>query len=150
VHLAATGSHCHLNSMALQPFLGASPLFQFLDPILSYPILWHDFLVVGSAVTRPPLTYTGIRTSYPSASVDEDSSCLRQCGHCGQHVVYHVEKILTGSDSKIDLFRIPIYNKTKNKLHGLSPRANYTDRATAVCRRSHCQLLRIEGVTWSA
>jgi hypothetical protein len=30
----------------------------------------------------------------------------------------------------------------KNKLHGLSPRANYTDRATAACRRSDCQLLR--------
>jgi hypothetical protein len=35
----------------------------------------------------------------------------------------------------------------KTKLHGLSPRANYTDRA---CRRSDCQLLRIEGATWSA
>jgi hypothetical protein len=33
----------------------------------------------------------------------------------------------------------------KNKLRGLSPRANYTDRATAACRQSQCQLLRIEG-----
>jgi hypothetical protein len=41
--------------------------------------------------------------------------------------------------------------KTKEtKLHGLSPRANYTDQATAACRRSDCQLLRIEGATWSA
>jgi hypothetical protein len=39
---------------------------------------------------------------------------------------------------------------TKKKLHGLSPRANYTDRATAVCRRSDCKLVRIEGATWSA
>jgi hypothetical protein len=39
---------------------------------------------------------------------------------------------------------------TKTKLHGLSPRANYTDRATAACWRSNCQLLRIEGATWSA
>jgi hypothetical protein len=31
------------------------------------------------------------------------------------------------------------------KLRGLSPRANYTDRATAVCQQSYCQLLRIEG-----
>jgi hypothetical protein len=38
----------------------------------------------------------------------------------------------------------------KTKLHGLSPRANYTDRATVACRRSDCQLLRIEGATWSA
>jgi hypothetical protein len=38
----------------------------------------------------------------------------------------------------------------KNKLHGMSPRANYTDRAIAACRRSDCQLLRIEGATWSA
>jgi hypothetical protein len=41
-------------------------------------------------------------------------------------------------------------SKTKNKLHGLSPRANYTDRSTATCRRSDCQLLRIKGATWSA
>jgi hypothetical protein len=38
---------------------------------------------------------------------------------------------------------------TNNKLHGLSPRANYTDRATAACRRNDCQLLWIEGATWS-
>jgi hypothetical protein len=38
----------------------------------------------------------------------------------------------------------------KTKLHGLSPRANYTDRATTGCRRSDCQLLRIEGAMWSA
>jgi hypothetical protein len=36
------------------------------------------------------------------------------------------------------------------QLHGLSPRANYTGRTTAACRRSDCQLLRIEGATWSA
>jgi hypothetical protein len=41
-------------------------------------------------------------------------------------------------------------DKQTNKLHGLSPRANYTDRAAAACRRSDCQLLRIEGATWSA
>jgi hypothetical protein len=40
--------------------------------------------------------------------------------------------------------------KRKLKLYCLSPRANYTDRATAACRRSDCQLLRIEGATWSA
>jgi hypothetical protein len=31
-------------------------------------------------------------------------------------------------------------NKQTNKLHGLSPRAIYTDRATAACQRSDCQL----------
>jgi hypothetical protein len=38
----------------------------------------------------------------------------------------------------------------QNKLRDLCPSANYTDRATATCRRSWCQLLRIEGVTRSA
>jgi hypothetical protein len=38
--------------------------------------------------------------------------------------------------------------KKTTELHGLSPRANYTDRATAACRRSNCQLVRIEGATW--
>jgi hypothetical protein len=42
------------------------------------------------------------------------------------------------------------YHIEKKNLHGLSPRANYTDRATAACRRSDCQLLRIKGATWSA
>jgi hypothetical protein len=37
----------------------------------------------------------------------------------------------------------------KKKLHGLSPRANYTDRATAACRRSDCQLYADRGTTWS-
>jgi hypothetical protein len=36
------------------------------------------------------------------------------------------------------------------KLRGRSPQANYTDRATAACRRSWCQPLRVEGVAWSA
>jgi hypothetical protein len=42
------------------------------------------------------------------------------------------------------------YNRKRNKLHGLSLRANYTDRVTAACRRNDCQLLRIKGATWSA
>jgi hypothetical protein len=33
------------------------------------------------------------------------------------------------------------YTKKKKELHGLSLRANYTDRATVPCRRSDCQLL---------
>jgi hypothetical protein len=41
-------------------------------------------------------------------------------------------------------------NYIHKKLHGLSLRAYYTDRATAACRRSDCQLVRIEGATWSA
>jgi hypothetical protein len=40
-------------------------------------------------------------------------------------------------------------NGHKKKLNGLSPRANYTDRATAASRRSGCQLLRIKDATWS-
>jgi hypothetical protein len=38
----------------------------------------------------------------------------------------------------------------KKKFLGLNPRANYIDRATAACRRSDCQILRIKGATWSA
>jgi hypothetical protein len=34
---------------------------------------------------------------------------------------------------------------TENKLRGLSPRANYTDRATAACRPSNCQLFADRG-----
>jgi hypothetical protein len=46
--------------------------------------------------------------------------------------------------------KVQILIETKTKLHGLSPRPNYTDRATAACRRSDCELLRIKGSMWSA
>jgi hypothetical protein len=39
---------------------------------------------------------------------------------------------------------------SNKKLLGFCPRANYTNRATAPCQRSYCQLLQIEGVAWSA
>jgi hypothetical protein len=38
----------------------------------------------------------------------------------------------------------------KTKLRGFIPQANYTDRATAACRRSLCQLVLIEAVAWAA
>jgi hypothetical protein len=38
----------------------------------------------------------------------------------------------------------------KTKLRGLNPQANYTGQATAACRWSKCQFLRVEGVSWSA
>jgi hypothetical protein len=34
------------------------------------------------------------------------------------------------------IIQCSFYLKKKKQLHGLSPQANYTDRATAVCRRS--------------
>jgi hypothetical protein len=38
-----------------------------------------------------------------------------------------------------------IHRVINNKLHGQSPPANYTDRATAACRRSDCQLFVYRG-----
>jgi hypothetical protein len=49
-----------------------------------------------------------------------------------------------------DLINVWERVNVKKKIHGLSPRANYTDRATAACRRSDCQLLWIEDATWTA
>jgi hypothetical protein len=56
----------------------------------------------------------------------------------------------TGSGLGFPCYGKKISKPKKTKLHGLSPRANYTDRATAACRRSDFQLVRIEGATWSA
>jgi hypothetical protein len=36
------------------------------------------------------------------------------------------------------------YKRTKTKLRGLSPRANYIDLATVACQRNYFQLLRVE------
>jgi hypothetical protein len=38
-----------------------------------------------------------------------------------------------------------VHSYSIHPIHGLGPQANYTDRANAACRRSDCQLLRIEG-----
>jgi hypothetical protein len=42
------------------------------------------------------------------------------------------------SDQEISKASTEVLKKTK--LHGLSPRANYTDRAKATCQRSDCKL----------
>jgi hypothetical protein len=70
-------------------------------------------------------------------------------------IVFEVVSLAVGRNH-LDAGRISKQSKATElllvdkKLHGPSPRANYTDRATAACRRSDCQLLRIEGATWSA
>jgi hypothetical protein len=56
----------------------------------------------------------------------------------------------TKRQSKLQSFGKALKYTNKTKLHGLNPRANYTDRATAASRRSDCQLLRIKDATWSA
>jgi hypothetical protein len=52
---------------------------------------------------------------------------------------------LQESLSSASIINTDLQKQKKNKLRGLSPRANYTDRTTAACRRSYCHLLRIEG-----
>jgi hypothetical protein len=77
--------------MALQPFVGPWPLFQFLDHIHSR----QDSLDGGSARHKVS-TYTqnnknassGIRTDDSSVQASEDSSCLRPRGHCDQRENY--------------------------------------------------------------
>jgi hypothetical protein len=53
------------------------------------------------------------------------------------------------SETPVKFYQITRHQQ-QNKLRGLSPRANYTYRATTAFRRSYCQRLRIEGATWSA
>jgi hypothetical protein len=50
--------------------------------------------------------------------------------------------VMTSCLLKVRLVTLSI---KKKKLHGLSPRANYTDRATATCRRNDCQLFADRG-----
>jgi hypothetical protein len=71
------------------------------------------------------------------------SSVLRFCSACTFKMNH---KLLLYEIYKMEKKK----KKIKKKHPGLSPRANYTDRATAACRPGDCQLLRIEGATWSA
>jgi hypothetical protein len=74
---------------------------------------------------------------------------LRSCCHCDQPTQltnFCVPTVHKGEGVLVCLF---VTHKQKH-LRGLSPRSNYPDRATAACRRSYCQRLRIEDVAWSA
>jgi hypothetical protein len=60
------------------------------------------------------------------------------------------EMILSGVEHTLTHKTCFVRSLNVFKLHGPSPQANYTDRATAAFRRSNCQLLRIKGATWLA
>jgi hypothetical protein len=70
--------------MALQPFDGPWPLFQFLNPIHSR----EDTLDEGSDRRNTNIyTLSGIRTHDPSVRASEDSSCIRPRDHCDRQFV---------------------------------------------------------------
>jgi hypothetical protein len=108
--------------------------------------------------------YTPVLTWYSKTHVQSSLVCSHE--PYSSHICYSVTFPHPGYGrviGKIEMlvepspFALSVYEFTgtvektkKTKLHGLSPRANYTDRETAACRRSDCQLVRIEGATWSA
>jgi hypothetical protein len=55
----------------------------------------------------------------------------------------------SGEDRQLVCYPFPatlvLHHTNKKILHGLSPRENYTERATAACRRSDCQLFADRG-----
>jgi hypothetical protein len=75
--------------------------------------LWGGNLIWAELQSSPPLTTVSI---------------LQWC-----HIVFGCT-LRRANENEVE---------TKKKLHRLIPRANYTDRATAACRRSNFQLLRI-------
>jgi hypothetical protein len=83
--------------MALQPFVGPWPLFQFFDPIQSVGFLGRGIspsqgLYLHTEQDRINAHNTdihaliGIRTHNLSVPASEDKSCLRLRGHCDQHM----------------------------------------------------------------
>jgi hypothetical protein len=102
-------------------------VFSFLQSVMA----WEKMLWLGTDATLPKW---GIRCSH------RQNISHNYCSNSD----HSNDSILTCSASLWEAYKL------KKKLHGLSPRANYTDRATAACRRSDCQLVRIEGATWSA
>jgi hypothetical protein len=65
--------------------------------------------------------------------------------------VYYSDELrhLISSNNNVLIYLVP-KAKTKTKLRGFGPRANYTDRATAACWQSSANFLRIKGVMRSA
>jgi hypothetical protein len=96
---------------------------------------------------KPPGTM-GISRQFNSLSAERNAMFSQlNSMHALSHSIYYGNEGSSSSAGDVECYVIVI---KLLKLHGLSPRANYTDRATAACRRSDCQLVRIEGATWSA
>jgi hypothetical protein len=109
---------------------------------------WGDFVSSKSLNRKlekefsPPhfTMHTKLATCYQTSLWDTSLSTNPLTSSCVRHVVITEHR-------KLEEQR----NITKqNKPRGLSPRENYTDRATAACQRNRCQLLRIESAAWSA
>jgi hypothetical protein len=112
---------------------------QYVDALIAVIVM---SCIIFGIMHCSPLKIRQCLNEICSNSKDDniDFLCL-----CPQSTLHHFLRYLVCSF-------IQGYNvhKLKKKLHGPSPRANYTDLATAACRRSDFQLLRIEGATWSA
>jgi hypothetical protein len=97
-------------------------------------------------------TLSGIRTQDPSVWAGKNISCIRPRGHCDRRSDGYVIIITPWkyncftATTRYFGFRLWYFLYSV----AFSPQTNYTERATAACRRIYCQLLRIEGVTWSA
>jgi hypothetical protein len=114
---------------------GRTPLSS--DQFVARPLSKHRTTQTQNKLIHTPniRVLSGIRTHDPSVRASDESSYLRPRGYC---------------DRLINNYSFPKTKRLKTKLRGFSPQENYTDRATAACRRTCCQLLRIEGVAWSA
>jgi hypothetical protein len=103
--------------------------------------------------TKDNISTSPFKTTHSSRTIQTNPIHLTRSNICSnnQTTFLRSHKCRTSAIHKPTSSTNQQYTKqTNNKLHGLSQRANYTDRATAACRRSECQLLRKEGATWSA
>jgi hypothetical protein len=92
---------------------------------------WPITVATLEGMNCPPHSKAGVVVSNPTQSMRLSCVCVVLCVGSGWSPVQGV--LLT------------VY-----KLRGFSPQANYTHWATAACRWSYSQLLRIDGVVWSA
>jgi hypothetical protein len=113
------------------------------------PLIWFQFLHTGHSdvhrAHREPALNTYERSgrcvywtggaagghSGVETMVLKERSCSAEHRHSRSRLIHSMEK-------KLAIHSVII------TLRGLSSRANYTDRATSACRRSWCQLLRIQ------
>jgi hypothetical protein len=72
--------------MALQPFVGPWPLFQFLDPGLYLHTEQHKHRINAQNTDIHALSATG--THDPSVRANKDGLWLRLRGHCDRNIYY--------------------------------------------------------------
>jgi hypothetical protein len=91
---------------------------------------------VGKVIIKKPTIRTSPRDCHYGSELTEDNHLYTSSDKQMARGSIRPGRTKTSDILPYEIFSLPFPYVSSIKLHGLSPQANYADRATASCRRS--------------